>query len=239
MMLSPPALPEALAHWRYTPDEWRDFTDHEGESNRFELSDLLTKYLNFVVAGAAVLLVVGAAAGGIAGAAVVLAMVGGFFLLVTLLHRAARASTQRGLEARAGEVLITRDGVCTNGMWFGWGPRDPAWRLRVVRRGTAPTALGKTMGVLEFKCVGSVSLRGGRVPVDKEWRVPVPAGREAEADAVVTRLLAAQHAPPDVAAGLVPGGQSGLYGHDFAGDVCRRCGSTVEAVSSFKWGCQG
>ena len=228
-MLRPHAQPETLAHWRYTPDEWRAFTGHERDVHRFELSDLLTKHLHLIVIIAVVFVVGGGAAGGVGGAVIVAVMGGVFFLLVTLFHKAMRMYAQSSLEARPGEVYITHNGVWTNGMWFGWGARDPAWRLRVVRRETVPVETGATMDVLEFKCVGTVPLRGGKVPIDKGWRVPVPAGKKAEADAIVTRLLGAQHGA---------GAESNLYGHDFAAGVCRRCGSTVEAVLSFKWGCK-
>ncbi|MDQ3256284.1 MAG: hypothetical protein M3R15_20740 [Acidobacteriota bacterium] len=141
--------------------------------------------------------------------------------------------------------MITHDGVCTNGMWLGWGARELAWRLRIVRRETISIRLGKTLEVLEFKCVGKVFLRGRHIPVDKEWRVPVPAGKEADADALITRLLTAQHAPTHGQSNklaqphsLDAGAQNSLFGHDFAGDVCGKCGSTVEAVTHFYWKCK-
>lgn len=239
-MLQPTALPEALARWHYTPDEWRDFTENEREPKGFVSSDALTTYFCFIIAAAAVTVIVGAILGGVRGAgiAVMIAVVlCSPFLLIGAIRKFLRSSARQGLEARVGEVWITHDGVCTNGMWFGWGAREPAWRLRVVRRQAVSTTAGKTIEVLEFKCVGKVRLRGSDIPVDKKWRVPVPAGKEAEADAVITRLLAARHSPPAGAGDVGSGGLNHLYGHAFAGDVCRRCGSTVEAVSSFKWQC--
>jgi hypothetical protein len=226
---------ESLAYWRYSPEQWRDFTESERSTNQYEVSDTLTKYLNVIVIGGAIAVVFGLLAGGLPGLLIVLVFVVGFLLVVTIIHQAIRRTAQHGLEVRPGEVWIMIDGVCTNGMWFGWAARDPAWRLRIVRRTTVFTKVGKGIEVLEFKCLGSVPLRGGRVAIDKEWRVPVPAGKETEADAVVTRIMASERAWSEEAQ-LSP--DLGSLGHVFAGDVCSKCGSTVEGVTAFSWQCK-
>lgn len=228
---------EVLARWHYSADEWRNFTESERSTNQYELSETLTKNINLLVIGGAIAVVLGLLAGGLPGLLVVLALVVGFLLVATLIHQVIRRTAQRGLEARPGEVWIVIDGVCTNGMWFGWAARDPAWRLRIVRRTTVFTKEGKGIEVLEFKCLGSVALRGSRVPIDKEWRVPVPGGKESDADAVVTRLMASQRAVTDDDVARVST-TPGSLGHVFAGDVCSKCGSTVEAITAFKWECK-
>jgi hypothetical protein len=234
-----------LAAWRYTPEEWRIFTENEREHHRFEVSDELTKHRNLIVIGGAIAVLMGLLAGGLPGLAIVLVLVVGFLVVVTFIHQVMRKTAQHGLEAMNGEVWIMPDGVCTNGMWFGWAARDPNWRLRIVRRETIFSNEGKGVEILEFKCIGTVTIRGQPMTVDKEWRVPIPAGKEAEADAIITRLMATQHLQPSENTNQDPlslfhGSMNpeGVLGHEFAGDVCSKCGSTVEAITAFKWSCK-
>jgi hypothetical protein len=231
---------EVLARWRYTPDEWRVFTENERGTHEFEVGDTITKNLPLIVIGGAISVVMGVLAGGLSGLIVVMVLVVGFLVIVTAIHQLMRKVTQQRLEAENGEVWIMPDGVCTNGMWFGWAARDPNWRLRIVRRKTIYSNAGNGLEILEFKCLGSVLIRGTRTTIDKEWRVPVPRGKESEADAIVTRILSTQHVDTEDhnSLSLSQGIDPGLQGHEFVGDVCGKCGSTVEAVTAFKWACR-
>jgi len=252
-MLPTAASSEVLAHWHYTPDEWRDFVHDEAKqfekvfkSLRYGIIGIIVIAVPLVIALLLIpLWLMGSKWGpDVYGPVFGVTFFAGFFLAVLGIVWYLQRHKLSRLRARAGEVYIMLNGVNTNGVWFGWGFSELGWRLRDVRRKTISTGPAKSMEVLEFKCAAHDSHALNRRAA-RAWRIPIPAGKGAAADRIIERLFAAmkssakdgraQRSKPSSAHRDL---DNGTLGHDFAGDVCRKCGNTVEAVLNFKWKCK-
>jgi hypothetical protein len=240
-----------LAHWRYTLEEWHAFVGQEGRQLQKGLRSvryfIAAVVVTAAVAVASLLLIPTLALGGrwdegVWGPPLGVAVVAGLLLAVALALWATQKRRLSRLNAGPGDVIITPEGVDTNGVWFGWKGAGSGWRLRHIGRKTVPAGDGKSLEVLEFKCAArNEPGRNLSGRVVKAWRVPVPRGKEAEADRIARQLLAAQNFLPEGGRADLSSSHAGsdALGHDFAGDVCRRCGTTAEAASGFNWACKG
>lgn len=242
---------EILAHWRYAPDEWRAFIEYEKKALRREIRQTLPAFFLYAVVVISLIALVAAFVDGLATGALVLLLIpfaGLFLLFATGVHLLIKRGEQAKFEATAGDVQITFYGVNTNGVWFGWDYEENPWRLQSVRRlKQSAAAVGVELEILEFTCVGTIKhVKGGRQRAAKKWRVPVPRGKEREADFVIQRLYEAQAAFSQAKNGgelraepLGLAAQNYDANHDFTGStVCRKCGASVEAVTHFKWKCK-
>jgi hypothetical protein len=152
-----------LARWTYAADEWREFTRAEWKRRTIEAG---------AVGG--LLLLVGYCSGrggGDEGVAVMTAVaVGGGLLARAHFARQANQSTP-------GEAIITPTAVVLNGKYHVL--RNETYSFQGVRYD-----LGAKPPLLEF----SISWRTRQGQTGEKIRVPVPAGREAEAREVVAVL---------------------------------------------------
>jgi|GEM_PF-1782774 len=173
--IRPPAAPVAetrrmtgpvLAHWRYGADEWAAYTRREAT---YRGREAFWVGLGVAVMGTGVIgISEGDWGGGFAISAAVGAIIGVGRWMVA---RSARASN---LAAPGGEVIIAPNALLLNGRYevlqdhhFTFGG------VRYVETETPP--------ILEFTVTWPT--RGGRT--NEQYRVPVPAGREDEARALV------------------------------------------------------
>ena len=157
---------EPLAQWSYRSDEWRGYTAAEGERAKGKARMLPAWFGAMALAGglmfgaAPLLLAALTAAGALAG-----------FAAGRMLAARGDASTVVPPQAR-----VTRDAAMLNGHVIGWNGSDE--RLESL------ALLDGTPRVLEFTVRRQLSSRRARM----QLRVPVPAGREAEAGAVMEAL---------------------------------------------------
>jgi hypothetical protein len=164
-----------LARWTYTADEWREYTHAEWKRRRLEA----------VVVGVLLLLVgyCSGRGGGDEGNAM---MAGAFMVGVAvtggLLGRAYLA--RKANESAPGEAVITASAILLNGKYHVLS--NDTYSFQGVRYDTEARP-----PLLEF----SISWRTRRGGSGEKIRVPVPAGREAEAREVVAALGGRVDAP--------------------------------------------
>ncbi|MCA1623061.1 MAG: hypothetical protein LC768_05880 [Acidobacteria bacterium] len=173
-----------LAHWHFTNELWREYLYYEKlefESNTFvDLRMILTS-------GVAVLSIV-AIFGGMKGGPAVFffALIAGslFFGFCYLIHRLVRKSAEQRLQTQTGEVKITKIWVDINGVIFDWRGH---WSLPQIYKDY--TYIGdEKMLLLNFTCNGWMYVKGEKEPVEKKCLIPVPPGKETEADLVITEI---------------------------------------------------
>lgn len=235
-MMQQQPVSEILAHWQYTPDEWRAFSDLEVNSTRFDLTD---SHLTVIGAGVVIFGLAAAAAKGGARAAVVITIVGcGFLLALFVLSRVLKNARRERLEVRPTDIWITPGGICINGGWSCWGTTPDNFlhsvhRLLAEDRAELSITPGPRVDVLSFRVVYVTKVRRGTLSSSQVWRVPVPAGRGLEADAVV-RWFAERL---EVTSTPVGGPLNGGWPHEFAGSICQKCGMSAAAAMEFEWSC--
>jgi len=164
-----------LARWTYTADEWREYTRAEWKRRRLEA----------VVVGVLLLLVgyCGGRGGGDEGRAMMVsATTVGLAITGGLLGRAYLA--RKANQSAPGEAVITRSAILLNGKYHVL--RNETYSFQGVRYDTEAKP-----PLLEFSI--SWSTRQGHS--GEKIRVPVPAGREAEARQVVAALGGRVDAP--------------------------------------------
>ena len=174
-------LKEPIVHWRYKPQEWRQFIEFDKKKRHAQDTRQALVIVVILIVALLAFLFVGMLSA-FAGMAI-------FAVIITAgiaVHFFVNSQRQKQIESTdansGGEVYITPNGISTNGVWFDWG-EDTPWRLATV------TPVLRDMGVrlppnvpsyIEFKCRGRAAGRH-QVKVNKRWRVPVPGGREDEA----------------------------------------------------------
>jgi hypothetical protein len=235
---------EIVAHWRYAPDEWHNFVMDEKKEVGREIRQTLPKLFLYALA---VILPISAFVfflNDLESAAAVLLfipVVGGFLLFCTGIHYLIKKSEQIRFESKTGEVQITLCCVNRNGVIFNWGFETKPCRLKTIKRLKHFGDNGIQFEFLEFICACRIAApRGGFMMVDKKCRVPIPRGKEREADFVIQRLYKAKASFSESADGLLNLNSSTFVGeHDFtASTTCNKCGSSIEAVTHFKWKCK-
>jgi hypothetical protein len=162
-----------LARWTYTDEEWRAFA---GEETRRQAGGKRTLLM---ITGAIMLVPVCVVAAIDRKTAVIVgAVLAAAWILCWLAARASMRACQRNEQGAAPEARISADGLLLGAefhLWRGWGNRLERCALH---SGRPP----------QIEIVYSTPNRYGRNEVSV--RVPVPAGREAEA----ARLLQQLHA---------------------------------------------
>lgn len=180
----PPVDTDPWVHWTYTPEEWQGFNQTDEEQRQRSWGSSVAAY------GVAFFLILGFCAWFSFGRdwnegvgvrlfftiATPVVMVGGALLLTRReadLGRLLARARQRGPR----EITIGPKGIREGRTFFPW--RSGLSRLTHVRLdpGYPP--------VLLFRTTRPVN----GTPIDYEIRVPVPAGHEAEAQAVVERFV--------------------------------------------------
>ena len=176
-----PRLEQTIVHWRYEPQEWRQFTEFDKRKRLTQDTRQALVLLAILVLALFAFLLIGSTSA-FAGVAILAVII----IAGIAVHFFVNSQRQRQMESTdsnsGGEVYITPNGISTNGVWFDWGDDTP-WLL------TAVTPVLRDMGVrlppnvpsyIEFKCRGPAAGRPS-FRVDKKWRVPVPTGKEDEA----------------------------------------------------------
>lgn len=159
---------------------------------------------------------------------------GNFILLAGILWIYRRERANR-IAAKTGEAVISLNGVSTNGADFKWFYLKPAACFEKVERKRVSAARQKTFEILVFHTVNYPKIDRPRFREDFECRVPIPFGKEREAEIIMARLRSRF-----LAAEQVWINENYALGHDFAMSVCRRCGATTtEAASYLHIKCRG
>jgi len=175
---------KVLANWHFTNEQWREYLYYEKmefESNTFvDLRMILT----FGVATLFIIAIIGGAKGGPAVFVFVMILGTVFFGFCYLIHRLVRISAEQQLQKQTGEVKITKLGVNINGVTFDWRGH---WSLPEIYKDHIYIGEEKML-LLNFRCSGSIAVKGGREPVEKRCLVPVQIGKESEADFVIAEI---------------------------------------------------
>lgn len=200
-MVPSSASSEILARWNYTPTEWSDFVS-------FVLADRRQWYKSFrywvigIIATALLIMTFlvlipylmlkpwqtiwrGDVWWPVYGVAIVtviiLAALGFFRLLFGEKDRKLKASS-------SAEVVITLTGVIVDGSVFDWGFEKSGWRFLNAMRKTVTTGDGKQIEILEFNCSMDTIGVKTKTTLDKTERLPIPHGKETEAENIIARL---------------------------------------------------
>ena len=173
-----------LAHWHFPNEQWREYLYYEKMEFESNIFVDLRMILTFGIAGLFVIAIIGGAKGG--PAVFVFVMIAGtvLFGFCYLMHRLVRKSAERRLNSQTGEVKISKIRVDINGVIFDWRGH---WSLPQISKEYIYIGEEK-MFLLNFRCTGSIAVKGGREPVEKKCLVPVPPGKETEADFVITEI---------------------------------------------------
>jgi hypothetical protein len=234
---------EVLANWNYEPDLWRDFLEYE--STVYKGSVKAARHLFFgvlILTVVVVFLIVSITLWvtdrwslAMLSPAVAVAVIGWIFIVITGIFWLYRRDRMNRLKARTGRVIITPNRVQINGVNFSWDYEASGVRFRKIERKTVSVNSGKSFEILEFFTLNDIPSYKGRTQEYFECRVPIPFGKEAEAEAVMnnlrTRLLSAENEWIK---------KNFALGHDFSMSICRKCGETVAEAASFsKHKCRG
>lgn len=159
-----------LAHWTYAPEEWRTFSAAERERSR-KRARWMPLWGALLGAFIGLLLLVELGAGGLVGFTLLFAAAGwglGRFLLTSTETTYA--------EAHTAEAYVGQEAAVLNGKYIHW----TGFGIRLIGLQLVPG----TPSVLEF----TVRAEGGRSSNEYKHRVPVPSGREGEAEGVISSL---------------------------------------------------
>ncbi|MCY7347784.1 MAG: hypothetical protein LH614_16420 [Pyrinomonadaceae bacterium] len=175
--------PKLLAHWRFTAEQWREFSYYENlESEHRSFVDLRM----VIIFGAAILGFISVIALVKGGLSAFLLVGGGGILFVGfcyLIHRLVRLDAKQKLQSVTGDVKITTRNVYVNDvLFFDWGK---GWGLPLIEKDYLYIGDRKLL-LLNFSCRRIV--RRSRDEIKKHCMVPVELGKESEADAVIKEL---------------------------------------------------
>jgi hypothetical protein len=194
-----PDRPDSLVRWRYTPAEWKAFVDFETVEYRKYIRSTLIGFIVVALIALlliAVLLVIPLILMGTGLRADVLGPLFGVGIVAAIILGAIGVSlaVSRGrivrLKNSSGEAEIMLNGLRVGGGWFGWGFEKTGWRFGNAKRRTIDSPLGSRFEVIEIRCNALNQGRSAVRNVPKVGRVPIPFGREAEAEMVIKRLSA-------------------------------------------------
>lgn len=122
------------------------------------------------------------------GPAIFVAGISSVFIISGLITFLTRRSRDNSLNTETGEVAIDYDGVTINGLRHDWVFYGKGWRLVSSTRKTVPGSLGTSFEILDFFCKSKMWTGRTWVPVDTNWRVPIPANKVRLADQIADRL---------------------------------------------------
>ena len=163
---------------------WREYLYYEKlefESHSFvDLRMILTSG----IAVTSIIAITGGVKGGPAVFVLILILGTVFLAFCYLLHRLVRKSSEQQLQKQTGEVKISKIGVDINGVIFDWRGQ---WSLPEIYKEHIYIGEEKLL-LLNFRCTGSIAVKGGREPVEKRCLVPVQLGKEVEADFVIAEI---------------------------------------------------
>jgi len=201
-MLQSSATSETLAHWHYTPNEWRDFANYELTEHRKIYKSYRNWFIGIIVVAGFIMISLvlipflmlkpweSIWRTDVWGPVFGVAVVTGIFLAAIGIYWLLLWNKSSSLRLPSGEVYITFTGVSVNGVWFNWGYEKVGWRFHNVKRKTITVVEGRNIEILEFKC--SAYNRGSKLNQNlvKAERILIPEGRMAEAERIIERLLA-------------------------------------------------
>lgn len=228
--------PEVLANWKYEPNLWRDFLEYE--SGIYKGSVRAAKHLFFGVLVFTIvvvflivfitLLVTDKWNLEILSPAIAFGLIGWIFIVITGVFWLYRRNNWNQFNQRTGEVSISFNEVKKNGVSFSWDYEAFGVRFDKVERKTVSVKTGKTFEILEFHTVNYIKISDGRTREDFECRVPIPFGKESEAETIMNRLRARL-----LAADQEWIKENFALGHEFSLGVCRKCGEPVAESAAF------
>lgn len=164
-----------LAHWTYSPQEWRQFVQAEAARNKStNLIIICILGLVFLFAIVRALSSARNSGGMMVALLVSLVIFGGIGLFVWWLSTA----EVRNLKARsAGEAFISHTGLLLNDRYYPWNVTGTRLVGVFFEQGN-PNAL-----LFKYQQWGAQNVGSAAIPTryEKSVRVPVPLGREAEA----------------------------------------------------------
>lgn len=192
---------EILAHWQYQPEEWRRFVNYELEPQLKTYRSYRNAF--FIIISLAVLLMISLVLipymmlkpwesiwrSDVFGPVFGVAFVAGILLFVIGIYFLISRNKIASLKSSSGDVRITLTGVGINGIWLNWNYENFGWQFHNVRRKSVNLDNGGKIEILEFKCsaIHNGDFRNARGKVKTE-RVPIPSGKEPEAENVIRRL---------------------------------------------------
>ena len=182
---------EVLVHWHFTNQQWREFLYYE----KLEFESRSSADLRKVLIGGglvvAILAMIALCAGNRSGsgggpAASIFVLIAGtlFIGFCYLIHRMVRRSAEQKLQTLTGEVIITARWVKVNGVIFNW---YKGWGVPQIYKDYIHLGEEK-MPLLSFTCSRWMAVRHGREQIEKKCLVPVPPGKESEADYVISEI---------------------------------------------------
>jgi hypothetical protein len=234
---------EILAHWYYEDDLWRDFLEYDSTIYKGSVRAAKHFFFGFLILTVVVvflivsitLLVTKEWNFDLLGPAIAFGFLGWIFIITGGIFWLYRRDRMNRLQSRTGEVIISLEGIDANGVEFNWGFGAFDARFDKVERKTVSAVSGKSFEILEFFTVHHTTNSDGRWRENFEMRLPIPFGKEAEAERVVSRLRAQ----------LLEMNQEWInanfaLGHSFSQGICRMCGETVAEAAAFRnYKCRG
>lgn len=193
-----PIHSETIAHWRYTPEEWRRFDLYEGR--HFQKMIRQSKTALVVLLILTIIALLGVPAFGLLGIVPwdrymltgvgVIVMAGGGLMGIVAIVWVMQKSKLSTLMADTGEVIITLTGISTSGIWHHWNFDDVLGRrFHDARTMTVRQGKPDEMTLLEVRTIANtISGRSSRQVV-ASCRVPIPEGKRHEAETIVARIL--------------------------------------------------
>ena len=194
-----PIHSEIIAHWRYTPDEWRKFGLYEGRHFQKLIRQSRTVFFVFLTLTILALLAVPLfGLLGVApwdrymfGAVFVILLIGGGLLAVTAIVWMIQKSKLSTLTAETGEVTITLTGISTSGIWHRWNfDAGLGHRFHDARTMTINEGKPDENDLLEVRTIANTQGAGSARDVISSCRVPIPAGKCSEAESILAAIVA-------------------------------------------------
>lgn len=192
---------DTLAHWHYTTDEWQDFVNCELKTQMKSYKSLKIGFIGIIVVTALILILLVLIPflmmnkyqtiwrGDVWGPVFGVAVITGILLFIIGIYFLVLKSRINRLKSLSGDVFITLNGVSINGGWFNWKFGNIGWRFHNARRKTIEIENGRKLEILEFKitAIDRMNTSNIRGKVASE-RIPIPKGKEAEAESIIKRL---------------------------------------------------
>lgn len=227
---------DVLAHWKYEPDLWRNFLRFESTIYKGSVRAAKHLFFGLIIFTIVViflflfvsLLVTGRWNPKYLEPAFGISIVAGIFILFAGILWLYRRERMRRISEKTGKVIISLNGVSMNGIDFKWDFVKPGLSFEKVERKSVSVAHQKTFEVLEFYTANYTTIDWRRLQEKFECRIPIPFGKESEAEKIMSRLRSR----------LISAEQEWLrenftLGHDFSMNVCRKCGETIGEAASY------
>lgn len=223
--------PEPLAHWQYTPEMWADFLKQEKgvfkggvkAAEHFMIGTILVAGSLFVCIVVLPAVFAGTWNIGPAGAIGVLAFIA---LAAGFIARAIRVNKFQKISENKNGLLISLNEIKLQELDLNWTYAGDGWRFLSGERKTMEPGSGKSINVIELSFVAYFPSKGSPVREVVEWRIPIPPGKELEADRIIERFRDERAASEQK---WITDNAS--LGHSFDGERCSKCDRTFEYLS--------